>query len=335
VQPFRCPAEVELLRHGGEVAQVAQLGHSSERNRLDTSCVWRETGFVLSPIETVPSLGCVAPTVHKYRSGEIGLFVNSYLVEGDDGVVAIDAPLLLSDGRAFRARLEALRKPLLGVLITHPHPDHYNTIDELLAGENVPVIAHRDVEREIREKDEAKRAQWGPVFGDEWPASATFPSRAVADEEAVELGDLRFTAWDFGPGESQSETVWLLGDGETAFVGDLAFNGTHAYLADGRTDAWLRAIDRAEESFAGVRTLYVGHGAPTVPAVLAEQRRYLLMVREAIGRASSGRAELSEREANRVAGLMERYLPTAPLGWLVSAGASAVAAELAQEPARA
>jgi glyoxylase-like metal-dependent hydrolase (beta-lactamase superfamily II) len=267
--------------------------------------------------------------VHTYRSGELGLFVNSYLVEGVEGVVAVDAPLLLSDGRAFRARFEALGKPLRGVLVTHPHPDHYNTIGELLAGEDVPVIAHRDVEREIRERDEAKRAQWKPTFGDEWPASATFPNRVVVDEESVDLGDLRFTAWDFGPCESESETVWLLGDGETAFVGDLAFNGTHAYLADGRTDAWLRAIDRAEESLAGVRTLYVGHGAPTVPTVLAEQRRYLLMVREAVGRAAGGRAELNEEEANRVASLMERYLPGAPLGWLVGTGAPAVAAELA------
>jgi hypothetical protein len=30
---------------------------------------------------------------------------------------------------------------------------------------------------------------------------------------------------------------------------------------------------------------------------------------------------------------MERYLPTAPLGWLVGAGASAVAAELATQGA--
>ena len=273
----------------------------------------------------------MAPIVHTYRSGESGLFVNSYLVEGAEGVVAIDAPLLLSDGRAFRARLEALNKPLLGVLVTHPHPDHYNTVTELVADEEVPVIAHRDVDREIREKDDAKRAQWGPMFGDEWPASATFPNRPVSDEEAAELGDLRFTAWDFGPCESASETVWLLGDGDIAFVGDLAFNGTHAYLADGRTDAWLRAIDRAEEALAGVATLYLGHGAPTVPAVLAEQRRYLLMVREAIGRAARERAQLSEEEANRVTSLMERYLPNAPLSWLVDAGAAAVAAELAAE----
>ena len=274
----------------------------------------------------------MAPIVHAYRSGESGLFVNSYLVEGAEGVVAIDSPLLLSDGRAFRARLEALRKPLLGVLVTHPHPDHYNTITELLAGEEVPIIAHRDVDREIRAKDDAKRAQWRPLFGDEWPASATFPNRTVADEESVALGDLRFTAWDFGPCESESETVWLLGDGEVAFVGDLAFNGTHAYLADGHTDEWLDAIDRAEESLAGVRMLYVGHGAPAAPTVLADQRRYLLMAREAIGRAARRRGELSEDEANRVASVMDRYAPSAPLSWLVGAGAPAVAAELAQEP---
>ena len=271
--------------------------------------------------------------MHTYRSSETGLFVNSYLVEGAYGVVAVDAPLLLSDGRAFRARFEALRKPLLGALVTHPHPDHYNTIGELLAGDQVPVLAHADVAREISEKDEAKRAQWGPMFGDEWPASATFPDRLVGDEECIELGDLRFTAWDFGPGESRSETVWLLGEGETAFVGDLAFNGTHSYLADGSTDAWLRAIDRAEESLGGVRTMYVGHGAPTGPSVLADQRRYLLMAREAVARVAGGRNELSEDEANRVASLMERYLPGAPLSWLVGAGASAVAAELAQDAA--
>jgi glyoxylase-like metal-dependent hydrolase (beta-lactamase superfamily II) len=275
------------------------------------------------------------PIVHTYRSGETGLFVNSYLVEGAEGVVAIDAPLLLSDGRAFRARHEALRKPLLGVLVTHPHPDHYNTITQLVAGEDVPVIAHGDVDREIRASDDAKRAQWGPMFGDEWPAGATFPNRTVADEETVELGDLRFTAWDFGPCESKSETVWLLGDGDVAFVGDLAFHGTHAYLADGHTGAWLAAIDRAEDALAAARTLHVGHGPPAAPAVLADQRRYLLMAREAIGRVAGGRAELSEHEAAQVTSLLEQYLPRAPLGWLVTAGASAVAAELAQEPAAA
>jgi hypothetical protein len=77
--------------------------------------------------------------------------------------------------------------------------------------------------------------------------------------------------------------------------------------------------------------LYVGHGTSGLPALLADQRRSLLMAREAIARAANGRAQLSEDEASRVVGLMERYLPGAPLGWLVGAGASAVAAELAAD----
>src|SRR5262249_15250484 len=153
------------------------------------------------------------------------------------------------------------------------HPDHYNTITELVAGEQVPVIAHRDVDRVIRAHDDAKRAQWRPMFGDEWPASATFPTRTLADEEAVELGDLRFTAWDFGPCESESKPVGWLGTGAPAFVGARASTGMPASLADGRTAAWLRATDRAEEALADVRTLSLAHGAPAAPAVLAEQRR--------------------------------------------------------------
>ena len=77
-----------------------------------------------------------------------------------------------------------------------------------------------------------------------------------------------------------------------------------------------------------MRRLYVGHGPPAVTELLADQRRYLLMVREAIG-GPSGLGELSEQEANGVTRLMERYLPGAPLSWLIGAGAAAVAAELA------
>ena len=271
------------------------------------------------------------PIVHTYRSGGTGLFVNSFLVEGDAGVVAIDSPLLLSDGRAFRARFEALKKPLLAVLITHPHPDHYNTVTQLLAGEDVPVLALPEVDCEIRQRDAAKRAQWGPMFGDEWPASATFPNRIANDGETVVFDGLRFTARDLGPGESVSQTAWLLEPGRVAFVGDLAFNGTHAYIADGLTARWLEALDRAEEALAGVRTVYVGHGEASTLVVLADQRRYLLMVREAARRLARGAPRLTDAAKEELTGLMDTFLPGVSLGWLVAAGADGLARELAAE----
>ena len=62
--------------------------------------------------------------VHRFGATAAGTPVNAYLVEGADGVVAVDATLTVSDGRALRARADALGKPLLGVAVTHTHPDH-------------------------------------------------------------------------------------------------------------------------------------------------------------------------------------------------------------------
>lgn len=61
------------------------------------------------------------PVVHTYRAAESGLLVNSYLVEGEQGIVVVDTNLLVSDIAALRARLQALRKPLRAILVTHPH----------------------------------------------------------------------------------------------------------------------------------------------------------------------------------------------------------------------
>src|SRR5258708_33944562 len=74
------------------------------------------------------------PVVHTYRAAESGLYVNSYLVEGESGVVVVDTSLLVSDIEARRARLRALKKPLRAIRGTHPHPDHFNGVLGLVHG---------------------------------------------------------------------------------------------------------------------------------------------------------------------------------------------------------
>jgi glyoxylase-like metal-dependent hydrolase (beta-lactamase superfamily II) len=271
-------------------------------------------------------------TIHTYRSGESALFVNSYLVEGEGGVVSIDAPMLVSDARAYRARLEALRKPLAGVLLTHPHPDHYNGLTELVAGLEVPILALPEVDREIRERDAAKREQWGPLFGDEWPEESTFPSETAEPGSEVELAGLRFTPIDAGAGESVSETIWRLeGDGAIAFVGDLVYNGTHSYIADGLTAAWIESLDRSVELLDPAATLYIGHGAPVGVEALQRQKSYLMMLREVVGRLAGGDETLDDAAAEELVRVMGEYTGGAPLDWLLTRGRDAVAAELARD----
>ena len=276
------------------------------------------------------------PAIYTYTAGANGLFVNSYLVETDDGVVAIDATLLVSDARAFRARLDALHKPLLAVLVTHGHPDHFNGVVELVRGQgDVPIYATPEGTAVIDEVAEPKRAQWTPTYGEEWPKETAYPNAVVNDGESLEIGGLRIRAHELGPCESASEALYIVeadDDGwPVAFTGDLFYNAHHSYNADGFTRAWLDALDRAPALLAGIDTLYPGHGRPAGPEGLDAQRRYQLMLREAVRNLADGEAALSDAAKAQLTARMSAFLPDPALAWLVGLSADAVAAELAAE----
>jgi glyoxylase-like metal-dependent hydrolase (beta-lactamase superfamily II) len=278
-------------------------------------------------------------TIHTYTAAETGLFVNSYLLETPAGVVVVDTNLLVADIAALNARLAALHKPLLGVFITHAHPDHFNGALELVRDREVPVHATAGVARVIREIADAKRAQWRPVYGAEWPTATYYPNIELRDSQQVTIDGLAITASELGPGESHADSILLVRPPKgapVAFTGDLAFHHTHPYTADGHTTAWLATLDRLAEDLelAGVGRLLPGHGPPIGPGLLADQRRYLLFYREVVRRLADGAPKLSDAAKTDLEATMRRFLPDAPLTWMIGLGADAVAAELAAEAVR-
>lgn len=276
------------------------------------------------------------PAVFTYTAGEAGLFVNSYLVETDEGVIAIDGSLRVSDSRALRARIEATGKPLLAVMVTHGHPDHFNGIVELVRDvSGVPIYATAEGKRVIEEVADAKRAQWGPSYGAEWPSETAFPDHVLADGETLEIGGLRIRTHEHGPCESASEALFVMeapGATPVAFTGDLFYDGYHPYNADGLSGAWLDAVDRAPALLDGVHILYPGHGRPAGIEAIDRQREYQLMLRETVRNLASGAGALSDAAKDQLVARMTRFWPDAGLPWLVRLSADPVAAELAAEP---
>ena len=268
--------------------------------------------------------------VHTYSAGEEGLLVNAYLVETDRGVVAIDGMLTASDSRALRSRIDSLGKPLLGVLVTHAHPDHVAGIANLLGDSGASVVALESVRDLMRATEEAKRAQWGPVYGDEWIPRWVYPDRLVENGEALTFDGVSFRVYEVGPGgDCDANSVWVLEDEPAAaFVGDLVFNGTHSYIADGRVLRWLANIERFRALLEGVATLYPGHGRAGGVKLLEAQKDYLLAYCAAVLEVAGDSATTDERAKEELAERMRRILPGAPLEFMIGLSADAVAAEL-------
>ena len=272
------------------------------------------------------------PRIHTHASGEEGLAVNAYLVETENGVVAVDAALTVSEARAFRAELEVLAKPLLAVLLTHPHGDHVAGVTELVGSSEVPVLALRSVEKVMRETEEEKHAQWGPVFGDEWIPKWTYPNRFVEDRETVEFDGVTFRVHDLGSGgDSDANSVWIIENGgpRVAFTGDITFNGTHSYMADGHVLAWLANLENVRALLTDVEKIYPGHGAAASLDLLETQKAYLLTYCAAVKELSDGAPALTATAGEELERRMEEYLPAAPLKFMIDLSAIAVATELA------
>jgi glyoxylase-like metal-dependent hydrolase (beta-lactamase superfamily II) len=264
--------------------------------------------------------------IHRFAATGAGTPVNAYVLEGRTGSAVVDATLTVSDGRALRARVDALGKPLLGVVLTHAHPDHYGGLAELTRGLDVPVYATEGVAAVIRRDDAAKEQILRPMFGDEWAAERAFPNVTVTDGAVVRLDGIGLRVTDLGPGESPHDSLWtLVGDPRTVFSGDVAYDRRHGYLADGFHEAWLANLARLRGELAPGTTLHPGHGEPCGLEVLDWQERYIGAMLAAVGAADWTRPEEARAQ---VAQRMRGFLAREELAFLMELSAEPLAERL-------
>lgn len=223
----------------------------------------------MSDLDTYPLNG--ASFVIERVEGDV-MAVNSFLIHGPEGIVVVDGQLTVPDARKVKAAVARTGRPLAGLVVTHPHPDHYAGAG-LICGD-APILATPDVDAVIRRDDGLKADIVGPMMGEAWPPHRRFPDRLVEPGTTVELGGVPLHVRTLGPGESDADTTWSIDD-RTIFVGDVVYNHMHAYLADAHHHAWSQLLEALEAVVPDDVRLFPGHGTPTGKSALARQRRYV------------------------------------------------------------
>jgi glyoxylase-like metal-dependent hydrolase (beta-lactamase superfamily II) len=282
---------------------------------------------LLALLALATALPVSAADIARFVSNEHGFAVNSWLVPTGRGIVVVDTQFTVTEADKLVKAVIKTGRPLRAIIITHPHPDHYNGTCQLLQLTRVPVYATQATIDGIRGTAEAKRTQWKPTYGKDYPDTSCIPDHAVQIGISVRIEGVEFQFRDYGPGESLGESIILAPALHTVFVGDLIYNHVHPWLAEGRTTQWLAQLDRLTAEIPPDWTVYPGHGPSGEVPVIDAQRKYITGFRAAT-QAHLGLSGLVPDSTREIFNGIRAQYPGWPLEMLIPMNVEAVAKEL-------
>jgi glyoxylase-like metal-dependent hydrolase (beta-lactamase superfamily II) len=239
--------------------------------------------IVFCALAVVAAGGCgeteAEAVLHRVVADARSYDANAYWIESEQGVVLIDALFLRPDAERLAAEIKASARPLAGIIITHPHVDHFGGARWLLdTFGDVPVFAtHATAEGIQRTHDDAYKNGWIKAYGDDYASQVVVPDRVVESGAEVEIAGLHFTLQDFGPMEAENNTVVYSRELRSVFVGDALLSGYIYYVGEGHSRQVLEQLPAIGAAFPEAQVVHSGHGeeaglAPLIEENLAQVR---------------------------------------------------------------
>jgi glyoxylase-like metal-dependent hydrolase (beta-lactamase superfamily II) len=268
--------------------------------------------------------------VHVFASAEAAFFVNSFVIETPNALVLVDTQFLNSSAEQLCEFIRQRAKPLRAIVITHPHPDHFNgTAVVLSRWPGVPVHATSATLDVIRQTEAAKRAAWTPRYGADYPATTAYPDHIVEPGQALFVDGVELQIDDLGAGESADITVVYLPQSRQLIASDLLYHQVHPWLAEGRTAQWLEQIEVVHARYSDAVEVFAGHGKPAGREALLGQAEYLRSVRERIRHGVADLRNVQPMEQKAIGDWVRTRYPGYPLEMLIDMNTEGVARELA------
>ena len=207
-----------------------------------------------------------------------GFMSNASFIVTDDGVIVVDTGSSVQIGEMILRQIRKVTdKPLLAVLNTHVHGDHWLGNQAMLAeAPDVPIYAHPNMHRLVAEGagerwlETMMQATDGAVAGTE-PMG---PTHTLDDGEILIVGGLTIKAHHYPKVHSTSDLMFEIPERGVLFLADNANNRRIVRMDDGSFRGSLDALDDIRERV-DATVLIPGHGRPGGWEIVEAYRGYL------------------------------------------------------------
>ena len=189
-------SQIDQISYGQRVFGQENTNVSSSSSNITSS-----SSNITSSSSNITSNSITFPQIHNFTSTPPAP-VNSWIIESRNGVVIIDAQRTLSEANNALDEIRRINKPILGVIITHPHPDHIGGTAVLLNGtSNVPIYSTQFTYNIMKNDTGGLIAFAKRLHGNDYPDQVVLPNRIVNSGENVNIDGITYNFEDIGPGE--------------------------------------------------------------------------------------------------------------------------------------
>ncbi len=301
----------------------------------------QQFAFAQENTNVLSSTNTTFPRIHNYTSSPPGP-VNSWFIEGANGIVIIDTQRTLSEAENALNMIKQINKPILGVIITHPHPDHIGGTAVLLNGtSNIPIYSTQLTYDIMKNDTGGLIALTKQLHGDDYPDQVVLPNRILKSGEIITIDGITYDFDDIGPGEAGDMMLIYLPKQKLLFTGDVVNDRMHPALIEGRSLDWIKQLEYIGQNYSDARILFPGHGQSGSPkALLDQQLEYINTFKSLVEQQMQVTGNITEEGKTRIKSELQRLYPnylhvaSLPLSDMLDLNIDAIAKEISRTPVK-
>src|SRR5580704_5726853 len=285
-----------MLRSGptGQVGTIGIGGHQriiKIGELMESFAVWPAVISLLFLISGPSAFagGQHGFSIKVFTSSEDEFWTNSVIIEGTHEVMLVDAQLTKTNAERVLQQIQATKKPLSIIYITHEHADHFLGLEVFKdAYPMVRILANSHVADRINNVYQAKIDKWKGILGS--GATSHVVPISKYDENFIPFENSRIEIMKSIQGDTDENSMLWLPWQKTLIAGDIVFNDMHVYTAETDMSArarWLNSLNTIRELKPAV--VIPGHsksGAPLdATSAVTFTERYLLVFEQELKKA--------------------------------------------------